>query len=281
MYNRPDRGSDPREVLEVVMCRVYCLVVALGCVMSTAGVAAQEPLDPGRLDQSLAGLRFGASKEEVTSFLKARTAARYDGMIQATADIREKDKLRREKEEAIAATATEWVSFDGTRSGWDASIVREEFQHGCGEEMLHVKEGEIHLYFFFSKGIFYKLARTGAARPVAQYMDELVKVYGNPTETRYQDEKTRAVVKSATWKAGRLRLEIEDRTRLYQAALVRWTSTDLEPSVAAERARAGGRGNEINPLINKAKAKSEEEVDPVDVMIGAPTPVPQKPKKKK
>jgi hypothetical protein len=246
---------------------------ALLGLLTVAGTAtAQEALDPALMDPSLKGLVFGATKDQVAQFVKDRMAARYDTMIQDAADIRDKDRLAREKVTAVAGAANEWVSFEGKKSGWDASIVRDEFGHGLGEEMLHVKDGETHYYLFFAKGALYKLVRTGAARPVAECLDDLKKAYGPPAATAYQDEKTRSLVKSATWKGGKLALAIEDRTRLYQCALVRWTLAEADAAVKAERARAGQGGPGMSPLIKESKGRVEEEGDPVDAMIGAPKP---------
>ena len=149
-------------------------VLALtSALLVTASAAAQEPLDPTKVDPTLKGLMFGSSKEQLVSFLKLRAANRYDGLIRDTLDVRDRDRFAREKAEAVGAVGNDWVAFEGAKTGWDSSIIRDEFAHNTGEEMLHLKEGDTNLYFFFTKGSFYKLSRTGAARPVADMMTDL------------------------------------------------------------------------------------------------------------
>ena len=252
------------------------ILALTSAILVTASAAAQEPLDPAKVDPTLKGLMFGSTKEQLVSFLKLRSANRYDSLIRGTLDVRDRDRFAREKADAVGAVGNDWVAFEGTKTGWDASIIRGEFAHNTGEEMLHVKEGDTNLYFFFTKGSFYKLSRTGAARSVADMMTDLGRLYGAATTLKYQDEKTKTLVKSALWKTGLLRLALEDRTRMYQVALVTWVLASADDAVRAEWARVKGGPQGINPLVNQAKSIPTEEADPVDDMIGAsPKPAPQ------
>ena len=256
----------------------------LALVLVASVASAQEPLDPMRLDPSLRGLTFGWNKEQVVSFFKGRVASQYEARIRAAADVRERDELTRESERAVAAVGTEWVAFDGKRSGWDVSVIKSEFAHDTMEEMLHERDGETHFYYFFSKGLLYKLVRTTAMKP-AEMFAELERIYGKPSEFEPKDAKGPAEWKTASWSGGLLRLTAQDTWDQYRCTLIRWTLATAEDAVKAAREAVQKSLDTINPLVKQAKTPVSEEGDPVDAMIGGgkarpePGSVP-KPKKK-
>ena len=79
---------------------------------------------------------------------------RYEEKIKATTDVSVQDKLRKEKKAELARTSGTYVKFDGKKTGWDVSIVENEFAHGTGESMMERWEnegGKNNRRFFFFK----------------------------------------------------------------------------------------------------------------------------------
>jgi len=253
------------------MCRTGFAVWALAWVLlAGTGLRAQEALAPDRLDPSLKGLAFGATSDQVVVFLKARVAAQYDAAIRDTRDVRERDRLTHEMQQRMAEAGTGLVAFEGGRTGWDVSVIRGEFAHGTGETLLDVREGKSHLYLFFTKGIFYKLIRTGVDRPVADWLADLQRAYGAPASVEYHDPKAKSGVRKALWDAGLIALALEDRTRLYQCATLTWVLKTADEAVRAEWKRTGAAADGLNPLVKESQSPiPEDAVDPVDAMIGA------------
>jgi hypothetical protein len=260
--------------------RLLSAVLGLSLILGALPARA-EPLDPAVVDPTLKGLAFGMTKDQVVLVLKRRAADRYDAQLRSTMDIRDRDRLTREKDAALAAAGTDVVAFDGAHTGWDSSVIRGEFAHGLAEEMIHVKEGEVQLYLFFWKGTYYKLIRTPGARDVADVAAELKAAYGAPATTVWHDAKAKKGVTGATWKAGTLTVRVDDQAALFQCAPVRWALASVDASVQAEWAK-DRHADGLNPLIREAQKASADEVDPVDAMIGAPPPkAPPAPKKAK
>lgn len=258
--------------------RLHVALVA-GIALLAVPAAGQEPLDPMRVDPSLRGLSFGVNKEQVVAWLKARVSGEYEARIRATSDVRERDDLAREAERRLAAVGTVWASFDGTRSGWDASVIKDEFAHGTLEELLHEREGDTNLYFFFAKGVFYKLVRTTTAQP-SQVIAEFERAYGKPTAVVPEERKPGETIRQASWSTGLLRVVVEDRWTPYMCAIQRWSLAATEDAVKVERERVGKRDQGMSPLIDQAKrGSSPDEVDPVDAMIGARPETPPEPAK--
>lgn len=114
-----------------------------------------------KLAEYMGGFKFGMSKDEVLATLSKQLDARYDDQIKGTEDISKKDRLRKDKKEELKRIADSWTSFDGKKTGWDTSIVEDEFAHHTGEAMLERWENSNgknqRRFFFFYEGKLWKM----------------------------------------------------------------------------------------------------------------------------
>jgi hypothetical protein len=82
-------------------------------------------------------------------------------MIKQTTDIATQDRLRDEKKREIVRATASFTSFEGKRTGWDVSIIEEEFAHHTGEAMLERWENSggknQRRFFFFHEGKLWKM----------------------------------------------------------------------------------------------------------------------------
>lgn len=109
----------------------------------------------------LGSFKFGMTKNQVLTALSKQLDERYAELIKETEDVHKQDQLRREKKKEIARVKKSWVAFDGQKSGWDVSIIDEQFKHGTGESMLEYWENQggknQRRFFFFQEGELYKM----------------------------------------------------------------------------------------------------------------------------
>lgn len=117
---------------------------------------APPPLVTGEHKKALAekfgGFKFGMTKDEVLAVLQKQIGEQYDEQIKATEDIARKDRLRQDKKKELARIASTYVEFTGKRTGWDVSIIENEFAHNTNEAMLERWEndgGKNQRRFFF------------------------------------------------------------------------------------------------------------------------------------
>lgn len=114
-----------------------------------------------KLAANMATFKWGMTKDEVIASLQKDLDARYEEKIKATSDIPMQDRLRKEKKTELARIAATYTSFEGKRTGWDVSIVEEEFRHNTGESMLERWENQDgknnRRFFFFHDGKLYKM----------------------------------------------------------------------------------------------------------------------------
>jgi hypothetical protein len=114
-----------------------------------------------KLAELYAGFKFGMSKDEVLGVLKKQLDQKYEEKIKATTDVRAQDNLRAEKRSELARINQSYTAFSGKRTGWDVSIIEEEFAHNTGESMLERWENSggknQRRFFFFHDGRLYKM----------------------------------------------------------------------------------------------------------------------------
>jgi len=108
------------------------------------------------------GFKFGMSKDEVLGVLQKQIDDRYEDKIKDTTDIAQQDKLRREKKAELGRVAGTYVAFDTqAKTGWDVSIIENEFAHGTNEALMERWENQggknQRRFFFFYQGKLWKM----------------------------------------------------------------------------------------------------------------------------
>lgn len=104
------------------------------------------------LAEKFAGFKFGMTKDEVLAVLQKQINERFEEKIKATTDVSMQDRLRKDKKAELARTASTYVEFNGKKTGWDVSIVENEFAHSTNESMMERWEndnGKNQRRFFF------------------------------------------------------------------------------------------------------------------------------------
>ncbi|MEO8704848.1 MAG: hypothetical protein ABI867_32650 [Kofleriaceae bacterium] len=101
------------------------------------------------------GFKFGMSKDDVIKILSKQLDDRYDQQIKATTDVAAQDRLRKDRKAEVSRISASYVTFEGKKTGWDVSIVEDEFAHKTDESMLERwenKDGKNQRRFFFFHG---------------------------------------------------------------------------------------------------------------------------------
>ncbi len=114
-----------------------------------------------KLDALFGEFKFGMTKDEIVGVYAKDINAKYDEKIKATSDVAAQDRLRADRKKETKALSASFVEFNGKKTGWDVSIIEDEFAHNTGESMLEKwenKDGKNNRHFFFFKdGKLYKM----------------------------------------------------------------------------------------------------------------------------
>lgn len=113
------------------------------------------------LGDQMGPYKFGMSKDDILSILAKQIDETYAEQIKATSDVYTQDKLRREKGEELDRVRKSYQAFEGKKTGWDVSLIEDQFMHNTGESMLVLWENQggknQRRFFFFWEGKLYKM----------------------------------------------------------------------------------------------------------------------------
>jgi hypothetical protein len=112
-----------------------------------------------KLAEKMGGFKFGMTKDEVIGVISKQLDQKYDEKIKSTQDITQQDRYRKDRKEELATVTQSFVSFDGKKTGWDVSIIEDEFAHHTEESMIERWENsngknERRFFFFFGNKLW-------------------------------------------------------------------------------------------------------------------------------
>ncbi len=113
------------------------------------------------LGELMGAFTFNMSKDQVVIQLTKSIDERYADQIKATSDVYAQDKLRKEKNKEVTRIKQSYAEFTGKKTGWDVSVIDEEFRHNTEESMLVYWENQggknQRRFFFFHGGKLWKM----------------------------------------------------------------------------------------------------------------------------
>lgn len=230
-------------------------VMARGAKAKARAKPAPKRLVNAQSKKALAELmgtyKFGMGRDEVLSVLAKQVDEKYAEKIDATTDVYAQDQLRREKKKEISRLSASFVSFDGKRTGWDVSLVEDEFAHETGESMLVHWENQDgknqRRFFFFSNGQLYKmvLSLDTSAWPEGKRNFE---TFRDSMEGRYG---TGEVANGKiTWRAKEFEVRAVDKLRTYSALCLIIENPAVAAELVAKRVEKAGPPKKTSPIIN-------------------------------
>jgi hypothetical protein len=172
------------------------------------------------LGELMGPYKFGMDKQDVLRVLSAKINERYKDRIAGTADVYAQDKLRRDRQGEFDRIKKSYVEFLGKKTGWDVSIVDDQFAHETGEAMMVHWENapesgrDQRRFFFFHKGRLYKMF---IALNSAQLKDEQKNFtyFQGLMEQRYGAGKVNTEKGYIEWKSPAYRVLALDRLSFY------------------------------------------------------------------
>jgi hypothetical protein len=264
--------------------------IALWAVVSFAGIAmtgvSQAEAKPAakvpptasaaELDKLKGDYKWGMAPDDVTTKIQDRVRASYEDKLKGTAnDPSRHDRLRKEMASEVDKVKTKIIKFDGQKSGYDVSIIDQEFVHNAGESMLVAKEETSTRYFFFKNDRLYKMfiafdkeiLQGKSFREFGQLMQHR---FGKAREVT-TEEKTKAGVKVKldhfVWgsKSGDM-LRLVDRSEFYDVYCL--VIYDGNVAKEQEALRATRRtGPVMDNLVEAVLTKPSNDRDPNDNVV--------------
>ena len=220
-----------------------------------APVDQSSSLNPEKYSARFKALPLAAGPKSLTTYLGKITATQYKTrMDQTVNDPHAYDRIQAEIALRMQAIRDSLIHFKGQNTGYNVSVVNDEFAHNSGESMMVMPILKAHDYFFFVKGRgLWKVVTTSVSRQrFAVFLLGLTQIYGAATTVEYADPDTRETPIRATWDNGKLRLEARTRPD-YGAITVSWALAQVSDQISKLRGSnkppAAGISDELDPAI--------------------------------
>ena len=262
-----------------------------------AGKESAKTAAAAEIDKLKGDFKWGMTSSAVIAKVEARVADSYEERLKKAAhDPSSEYRIRKAMRSDVDKVKERLVKFEGEKTGYDVSIIDEEFLHGTGEAMLVGKEDNATRYFFFADDRLYKMF---LAFDKEMLQGKSFREFGQLMQARFG--KAREVTMKENTKSGprsRLdhfvwaadsgdRLRLVDRSEFYDVfCLVVNDGKIAERQETVRRARRTGPAkdtlveavtnksvNDLDPNENildqitgvKVKKLGEEQVDPIVV----------------
>lgn len=188
------------------------------------------------LGELMGAFTFGMEKDAIIAALTKQIDERYAEQISATNDVYTQDKLRKEKQKEITRIRQSFTDFSGKKTGWDVSLIDQEFAHNTGESMLMYWENaggkNQRRFFFFYEGRLWKMFVAIDTKALAEDQRNFT-FFRNLMEQRYGKGKVEG--SREKWNAGDFEVHAVDKMAFYGAFGLLIQDTKVLPQIAATR----------------------------------------------
>ena len=230
-----------------------------------------------RLGDPKAGtFKWGMKPDEVVAQVGKALEKKYEPLIsQAAQDPGKQQRIRDEREREIAAVKKSYTKFEGMKTGWDVSIIGNEFEQNTGEAVLVTKEDIWTRYFFFFEDGLYKmfLAFNKDALEGKTFQDfgkSMEAKYGH-AKAVYRDDKVKGGVRHTLdhfeWSAGGDRLKLVDRSEFYGVFCLVLYDGDVSRRLAERRKIVNPELQHSDALVEAVTRKDDNGRDANDNII--------------
>lgn len=271
------------------MRSIRCLtfVTALTALFASSAWAqdGEEGAEGEGLSRILQGLSWGATVQQALDHYRSQYLEEYLAEVAGLRDTMEIDAIRRRHDQRLERIEQSLETFDGTRTGYEVSVLSGEVAAMDNESMLTVRTDNAMLYYIFTSDQLYKLAVAYNSNYLGglefdSFLEQVERRYGPPTGTEMAETGTGSrYLARARWEDETTRLRVENRSNLFGTFIMVFTDPILEGTVTARRggsgANAANEGVVVSPLV---QGLSSEETggaptDIADRIIGSPTVV--------
>ncbi len=215
--------------------------------------------------------KWGLKPSKVIKLLSANLKKEYIKRIRlAKNSPRKQDRLRKELKRKMRKVKKSYYKFTGKRSGWDSSIVDDQFKHNNQESLVVFLEKEQQRFFFFHNGKLYKQFiafnadhKNYKGLTFPQFLGKLIKLFGAGAPVFKKDLAGQSRLHHVEWiGAKKVRMWAVDKSTIYGNFCVVLFQKEMKDKVIAGRKLSGSgtRRRGYDPMID-AVTKPRKETD--------------------
>jgi hypothetical protein len=235
-----------------------------------ANSAEVNKLKAVRFDDPKAGaFKWGMSPDEVMALVKSGIEGKYKPQLaKAASDPGLQQRVHEQMMKEVAAAKKSFTKFEGQKSGWDVSIIGQEFSQNTGEAVLVSKEDSWTRYFFFFEGGLYKMFLAFnkdalAGKSFQEFGKLMESKYGHAKEVSRDDKVhggVRRTLDHYEWSApGGERLRLVDRSEFYGVYCLVLFESGTQDRLAERRKVVNPGESQKDALVEAVTAKGSDD----------------------
>ena len=225
--------------------------------------------------------KWGMAPQAILEKVHAKIDASFKDQVEKyRTDPAKSDAVRRQIKTEKDRVSKSLVKFDGTKGGWDVSIIDEEFVQNNGESMLYFKEPKQTRYFFFSGDSLYKMfvafdKDVVAGKSFEEFGEMMQQKYGK-AQVVYRDVVLHGmknkVLDGFHWRSAEGDgLRLVDRSKFYDVyCLVIYDQSVAERQAEVKKSRAtqAPKGSFVDSVIDTKPSDRDENDNVIDRITG-------------
>ncbi|MCU0665397.1 MAG: hypothetical protein MUC50_24110 [Myxococcota bacterium] len=238
------------------------------------------PFSDAIADQ-MEGLPWGMTDKSVIAFFEHQVRAAYADQLKQAGGLVEEDRIRGDMLRDIAKLKKSYVEFKGQRTGFEGSLIENEFSHNNNESMLMWDGGKYVEYMFFFDGRFWKRLRAFRKDQINNldfdaYVGTLTNRFGQGKEIMSADGQ----FVTFKWKDKNTYMNAEDRSGFYGVYCLVFSARVAEDNLQKLRPNQGrteGRPKEnVSTMVESVTGgdASDHNDSVIDSYTGSATPAP-------
>jgi hypothetical protein len=217
-----------------------------------------EPAAPPteKIAATLGDVQWGWGRAKVISHYEKQLQEAFRPAIAKASDAITEDRLRRDLTARSARIKGSYVEFTGKATGWDTSLIRDQYTHGNGESLVEVREirgpsdpPRYTDYFFFINDHLWRMYR-------AFNQDQFQGIPFATAATSFQRRFGAAVEKRSggnlvglEWQDDTTRLEAIDNTEFFGVFCLVFSEKATERNLAQLRKNQSAKRGGLSPIV--------------------------------
>ncbi len=232
------------------------MMVMLSFTLMTVGTASAKKKSNQKntgLSAVLGEIEWGDSKAEVLDKMKTQLMAEAKEDAKAKRDPVLLQKARKKALSRYKAADKSYTKLEGTDTGYEVSVIADEFSVNNGESFIRVKDRVAQRFYFFVDGGLYKLvvAYNGSYlrdTDFETFVAVSARKYGRPTSAEYDDIRGEEQLALVTWEDRETSLAVKNKKELFDTYTMAFSDRQTLKRLASQKRRVGGNDKDEEEL---------------------------------
>lgn len=209
---------------------------------------------------------WGWSHQKLISHFTSQLQKMYRPLLSKATDAITEDRLRSEMNARIARIKSSYVEFNGQHTGWDTSMLRDQYTHNNNESLVEVRELRTGSedprytdYFFFINDRLWRRYRA-----FNQDQFEGIPFEGAAASFEKRFGSSRHITKGSrliglAWQDSKTLLEAQDQTDFYGIFCLVFSEKETSRQLDKLRVNTKASKSGLNPLVEALDDTSEHD----------------------